>query len=102
MIPIPPQSLEAALQLLADSQSTYINQTIQAKEVRRLLGPDMCYLDEGFNMKEIHDVPNSSASLSPTVTTTSGGTSTSTTTTLAPDVSPSASVSASPSPEAIV
>ena len=99
MSPLPPQSLEAILQLLADGQSTYINQTVKAEELRRRLSP-MCYLDDDFGIKEIHDIPNSSASLSPrpieiNLNETIGVQDSA-------SVSPSASVSTSPSPEATV
>lgn len=66
---IPPQSLEAVLQLLADGQSTYINQTANAEEVRRLLNPPMCYLDD-FGIKQVHDAPSTTTSTSGASTTT--------------------------------
>lgn len=66
---IPPELLHLATDLL----STRINQAARVEEVRRSLSPPMCYSNDP---KEVHDVPNSAASLSP-----------------------SASPSASPSPE---
>ena len=73
---IPPQTLEAMLQLLSDQTTVTVNRYATAEEVRRLLGPPMCY--EDLKIKKIDDGPF-------TTTSTSGASGTTTTTTLPPE-----------------